>query len=209
MSRVLASSVLLALLAVVAAITPVTTAAPAGGDTATQAPQSDVRVALTLTLEGYGLSLSNAHEIVLLATDGVLLDDAEQTCTVRMVTMFWCEAQEGGGSSTMMMHFRMDESCFHSFLPSGQLCLSYMCPEGSRRMFRMKTGSNYCYGMPKETCVYVTFSDPVPSTCDSMPDCECLPDLAESSCSSASECVPVVPTIDPEVFVPTECPTCP
>lgn len=205
MSRVFLGSVVLAVLVLSWATLP---SAGAPSDDVTEGSQSDFRVAVTLALRSGGLDLSFAHEVALLATDGVLLEDETQVCTVYLVTLHWCEEQEDGSSASMMMHFRMDESCFDSFFPLSGICLGMECPSDSQKMYRMTTGNMYCFGIPQNTCVFATFSGPVQSTCDSLPSCACLPELSEGTCGSMAECVPVVPTVHPDLVVPSECPEC-
>jgi len=204
----------LALMAAVVSVDVASGAASAtgtveSGDTFVEVAGSALEVSLTESLADAGFELQTAHSIALFATEGVLLFQDPQVCEVYLVTLFWCDPNSaGGGSANKMMRFRMDASCFDSYFPPGQACLSVQCPQGMKQLHRLSTGASYCLGIPKNACVFAQILGPVESTCTQTPDCSCLPDLDFKSCSQTVQCVPVAPTLVQGVEVPTECAQC-
>jgi len=170
-----------------------------------EVPSSDVRVGITTTLEGFGFDLQEAHDMAVMVTDGIVVEQEAEVCSVHMVTAWWCEVVNG--KSTMrMMRFRALTDCFEGFLPASGVCLTAPCPAGTRPYYGVNTGELSCMGIPANACVFLEISEPVESSCSALMPCTCLSGLDETTCEQSKRCLPTLGT-DP-IVVPAQCPSC-
>jgi len=165
---------------------------------------SEASVVITSALEAFGIGTQSAHEIALLATAGILLQDEPTTCLVYLVTLHWCESVDGE-IIHRRLRVRMDASCFDGGVAQ---CIDVDCGVGMKPMLKLLSSSNGCLGIPTGSCFFVELSGPVETTCDTYPGCECLPQLQTESCEDLVECVPFSPADGGGVIVPSTCPSC-
>lgn len=181
---------------------------PARAEVVVEVVGSEPQVCLTTALKAYGMELQVAHELALLATEGVMLEEIEETCTAYMVTMFWCDTSSGEVVQKFM-RFRMDANCFSSYFPNGEVCAELACPPGFKPLHRQRTAPEAPLGLPSGSCVWLEITGPVESTCGMFVDCDVLPDLGTAACDDSLECVEVVPIGgNKPVEMPVDCPAC-
>ncbi len=169
-----------------------------------ESPESDLRVTMTDMLESFGLDLQDAHDFAVLANDGIVLEEESSVCLTYLITLWWCENQDGS-DVVRTMRFRMEEACFAGFFSPPGGCKDAVCPPGTKRYFSLRSGEGLCLGVPKNACVHMEVTGPVESSCSSMPSCQCLR-LSETTCEQSSRCVPI--TGAPATVVPSDCPQC-